>query len=193
MLKAPPEMVKEITDWVQTNTARWVATTDMVYVSDKVRAMARKDGGSQKPETKTTATLDLKGWPYLKDMAKVKDQVVANLEKWLKEEVQRREEELERIHRTFAFVDKMRDDPIVARGIEDPEDLDSSHEEYIKKLLPDASRLDIMDAFFALHDNRKVSLRNKAKAFNSGCLRMPSECTCSKLQYDPSLISVACS
>ena len=39
---------------------------------------------------------------------------------------------------------------------------------------------------------RKGSFSEKAKNFNSGCLSMPSESTCSKLQYNPSLISVAC-
>ena len=39
----------------------------------------------------------------------------------------------------------------------------------------------------------KGSFSEKAKNFNSGCLSMPSESTCSKLQYNPSLFSVACS
>ena len=39
----------------------------------------------------------------------------------------------------------------------------------------------------------KESISDKAKIFNSGSLSMPSESTCFKLQYHPSLISVACS
>ena len=39
----------------------------------------------------------------------------------------------------------------------------------------------------------KGSFSEKAKNFNNVSLSMPSESTCFQLQYDPSLISVACS
>ena len=39
----------------------------------------------------------------------------------------------------------------------------------------------------------KGSITEKAKIVNRGSQCSPRECTCSKLQYDPYLISVACS
>ena len=44
-----------------------------------------------------------------------------------------------------------------------------------------------------LGDKVKGSSPKKARNFNRGSLSMSSESTCFLLQYDPSLISIACS
>lgn len=92
LLKAPPAMVKEITEWVQTNVSRWLATTDKVRVSEEVREIARKKGGSGRPETKTTFYVDLKGWPYLRSFGKTTDRVLAKVEQQIEKAVAARAE-----------------------------------------------------------------------------------------------------
>ncbi len=66
LLKAPPAMVKEITEWVQTNVARMVAhSSDSVRLNEPVRALAQKHGGAAPPERKARFSMGLRGWSYL--------------------------------------------------------------------------------------------------------------------------------
>ncbi len=100
LLKAPPAMVKEITEWVQANVARGLVINadDNTKRHQRLREedrgedpvdpeaydLARKDsGGSTRFEDKKVFPVDLKGWPYLRSFRKSIGKEIAETERRL--------------------------------------------------------------------------------------------------------------
>jgi len=75
LLKAPPAMVKEITEWVQTNVGRWLDSGNFFLPANQSKVFP----------------VDLKGWPYLRSFSKSLGKEIAETERRLKLE--------ERFHR----------------------------------------------------------------------------------------------